>query len=93
MIQPDSNDMVMFRYNVMRYSARQRNVVWKDDAPTREAAACLLDLLDGRAERIIDHCLVILLKRREPIEARFPKESVHIEQAKMVRLQLPGWRC
>ncbi len=28
----------------MRYSARQRNVIWKDDAPTREAAAYLLDL-------------------------------------------------
>ncbi|MBT8429332.1 MAG: TauD/TfdA family dioxygenase [Gammaproteobacteria bacterium] len=28
----------------MRYSARQRNVIWKDDALTREAAAFLLDL-------------------------------------------------
>lgn len=28
----------------MRYSARQRNVVWKDDSSTREAAAFLLDL-------------------------------------------------
>jgi alpha-ketoglutarate-dependent taurine dioxygenase len=28
----------------MRYSARQRNVIWKDDATTREAAAFLLDL-------------------------------------------------
>ena len=28
----------------MRYSARQRNVIWKDDAPTLEAAAFLLDL-------------------------------------------------
>ncbi|MGB5255503.1 MAG: TauD/TfdA family dioxygenase [Sedimenticolaceae bacterium] len=28
----------------MRYSARQRNVIWRDDASTREAAAFLLDL-------------------------------------------------
>ncbi len=28
----------------MRYSARQRNVVWKDDRATRDAAAFLLDL-------------------------------------------------
>lgn len=28
----------------MRYSARQRNVIWKDDAPTRQAATFLLDL-------------------------------------------------
>lgn len=28
----------------MRYSARQRNVIWKDDAATRAAAAFLLDL-------------------------------------------------
>ena len=28
----------------MRYSARQRNVIWKDDVSTREAAAFLLDL-------------------------------------------------
>lgn len=30
----------------MRYSARQRNVVWKDDPLTREAATALLDLLN-----------------------------------------------
>jgi alpha-ketoglutarate-dependent taurine dioxygenase len=41
----------------MRYSARQRNVVWKDDAPTREAAACLLDLLDGGDNHIFRHRL------------------------------------
>lgn len=28
----------------MRYSARQRNVIWKDDPATREAATFLLDL-------------------------------------------------
>jgi hypothetical protein len=31
----------------MRYSARQRNVIWKDDPVTREAAAALLELLNG----------------------------------------------
>ena len=30
----------------MRYSARQRNVIWKDDPLTLEAAAALLDLLN-----------------------------------------------
>jgi hypothetical protein len=28
----------------MRYSARQRNVIWKDDPATRNAASYLLDL-------------------------------------------------
>lgn len=31
----------------MRYTARTRSVQWKDDAPTREAAAYLQQLLDG----------------------------------------------
>lgn len=30
----------------MRYSARQRNVIWRDDAPTLAAAAFLLDLFE-----------------------------------------------
>jgi len=36
----------------MRYSARQRNVIWKDDALTREAAAFLLDLFKKGDDRI-----------------------------------------
>lgn len=31
----------------MRYSARQRNIIWKDDTATQEAAAYLLQLLKG----------------------------------------------
>ena len=29
----------------MRYSARTRNIVWRDDAITREAVACINDFL------------------------------------------------
>jgi alpha-ketoglutarate-dependent taurine dioxygenase len=36
----------------MRYSARQRNVIWKDDALTRDAAAFLLDLFKGGDDHI-----------------------------------------
>lgn len=36
----------------MRYSARQRNVIWKDDGTTRDAAAFLLDLLKQGDEHI-----------------------------------------
>ena len=36
----------------MRYSARQRNVVWRDDADTREAAAFLLDLFQRGDDHI-----------------------------------------
>lgn len=30
----------------MRYSARKRNIIWRDDAATREAADCIRTLLD-----------------------------------------------
>jgi alpha-ketoglutarate-dependent taurine dioxygenase len=36
----------------MRYSARQRNVIWKDDPATHDAAQFLLDLMTGD-ERIV----------------------------------------
>jgi alpha-ketoglutarate-dependent taurine dioxygenase len=36
----------------MRYSARQRNVIWRDDAATREAAAFLLDLFQRGDDHI-----------------------------------------
>ena len=41
----------------MRYSARQRNVIWKDDDRTREAAAFLLDLFKRGDEFTIRHRL------------------------------------
>lgn len=41
----------------MRYSARQRNVIWKDDPATREAAAFLLDLLKGGDDHILRYRL------------------------------------
>jgi alpha-ketoglutarate-dependent taurine dioxygenase len=41
----------------MRYSARQRNVTWKEDAATRAAAAFLLELLKGGDEHVMRHRL------------------------------------
>ena len=41
----------------MRYSARQRNVIWKDDALTREAAAFLRDLFKRGDEHILRYRL------------------------------------
>ena len=41
----------------MRYSARQRNVIWKDDPLTREAAAFLLDLFKRGDEHIFRYRL------------------------------------
>lgn len=41
----------------MRYSARQRNVIWRDDAPTRDAAAFLLDLFKQGDAHIFRHRL------------------------------------
>jgi alpha-ketoglutarate-dependent taurine dioxygenase len=41
----------------MRYSARQRNVVWKDDPATREAAAYLLDLFKRGDDHIFKYRL------------------------------------
>ena len=41
----------------MRYTARQRNVRWKDDTPTREARAWLEDALRGDAAPIVRHAL------------------------------------
>ncbi len=38
----------------MRYSARQRNVVWKDDTLTREAAAALLEVLNTEDPFILE---------------------------------------
>jgi alpha-ketoglutarate-dependent taurine dioxygenase len=37
----------------MRYSARQRNIVWRDDAATREAAAALLALFSAGDDHIL----------------------------------------
>lgn len=47
----------------MRYSARQRNVIWKDDALTRAAAGYLLDLF----KRNDDHIFRIRLNAGEGI--------------------------
>lgn len=41
----------------MRYSARQRNVIWKDDPATRDAAAYLLELLDSDDDHRLRHRL------------------------------------
>ena len=41
----------------MRYSARQRNVIWKDDALTREAASFLLDLFKRGDDHIFRYKL------------------------------------
>ncbi len=40
----------------MRYTARKRHVIWRDDAETRSAAAALLDLLTG-GDDVIQHRL------------------------------------
>ena len=41
----------------MRYSARQRNVIWRNDPRTREAAACLLDIFNQGDEHIFRYRL------------------------------------
>ena len=41
----------------MRYTARTRSVVWKDDAPTRTAAAFLTQLLAGDGPHVFRLCL------------------------------------
>ena len=41
----------------MRYSARTRNIIWKDDADTRAAAECLLDLFQQDSPYIFRHRL------------------------------------
>lgn len=41
----------------MRYSARQRNVIWKDDRATRDAAAFLLELLQQGDAHVVRHRL------------------------------------
>jgi hypothetical protein len=41
----------------MRYSARQRNVFWKDDRATRDAAAFLLDLFNAGDDRMLHYRL------------------------------------
>lgn len=41
----------------MRYSARQRNIVWKDDPTTREAAAFLLYLFERGDDHIVRYRL------------------------------------
>ena len=41
----------------MRYSARTRNIEWKDDAITRRAADCLLGLFNGDSPYIFRHRL------------------------------------
>jgi hypothetical protein len=37
----------------MRYSARQRNILWRDDPATRDAAAALLALFSGGDDHIL----------------------------------------
>ena len=37
----------------MRYTARTRSIVWKDDAPTRAAVACLESLLAGASPHVL----------------------------------------
>jgi alpha-ketoglutarate-dependent taurine dioxygenase len=37
----------------MRYTARTRSIEWRDDAPTREAAARLARMMDGELEGIL----------------------------------------
>jgi len=41
----------------MRYSARGRNIIWKDDADTRAAADCLLNLFQQDSAYIFRHRL------------------------------------
>jgi hypothetical protein len=41
----------------MRYSARKRNVLWKDDPPTRAALAWLADLFSQGSDHIFRHRL------------------------------------
>ncbi len=41
----------------MRYSARQRNVIWRDDRATREAAAFLLDVFKHGDDHIVRYRL------------------------------------
>ncbi len=41
----------------MRYSARTRNVIWKDDSLTQRAVACLLDLFEESSPFIFRHRL------------------------------------
>lgn len=41
----------------MRYSARQRNIIWKDDKATLDAAAFLLDLFSSNDDHILHHGL------------------------------------
>ena len=41
----------------MRYSARGRNIVWKDDTTTQQAAECLLHLFQGNSPYIFRHRL------------------------------------
>jgi len=37
----------------MRYTARKQNIIWKDDALTREAAAALEEILSGSGDLIV----------------------------------------
>jgi hypothetical protein len=46
-INPDGHSLHM------RYSARQRNVQWKDDANTQAAASAILDLLNSDDDHIL----------------------------------------
>lgn len=57
-VRPTSTGPVFFLDDhtgrlVMRYTARARNVVWRDDPDTREAKAFLEDLLAGAQEPLI----------------------------------------
>jgi hypothetical protein len=44
-------------YLHMRYSARGRNIAWKDDSTTRAAAKCLLNLFQQDSPYIFRHRL------------------------------------
>lgn len=42
----------------MRYSARKRNIIWKNDSVVREAIAALQEILDSCAELAVTHRLL-----------------------------------
>ena len=42
----------------MRFTARQRNIVWRDDADTREAVAFLVELLNSDDPSVLRHKLL-----------------------------------
>jgi len=41
----------------MRYTARNRSIEWRDDAITKQAVECLVELLDGENQYVFNHIL------------------------------------